>query len=122
MNREEELSRGQWLTSPTNRYSLFMQNDGNLALYFYNVRQALWTTNTTDVGDRLVMRSDGDLCVYDARNTTVWRSNTADKGASRLVVLDDGNLIVQSLENKNVLWTSNSSQSINFVYYFNLDY
>ncbi|MEZ4680683.1 MAG: hypothetical protein R2932_41360 [Caldilineaceae bacterium] len=89
----EELRSGQWLTTADGRYSLVMQDDGNLVLY-HTYKEALWASWTVGTGaDRLVMQGDGNLVLYTSDYRPVWATYTFAAN-SVLSLQNDGNLVV----------------------------
>ena len=88
----QSLSRGQSLTSSNARYTLVMQNDGNLVLY-RNTGGVVFATNAP--GDSAVMQSDGNFVVYSGSMPT-WSTLTGGNPNAYLVVQDDGNLVIYS--------------------------
>jgi cell wall-associated NlpC family hydrolase len=86
------LNPGDYLSSPSGAYTLWMQSDGNLVEYAPGNRP-LWASYTAgNNGAFLVNQSDGNLVIY-APSTWIWASNTAGRGAANLVVQDDGNVV-----------------------------
>lgn len=51
-----------------------MQPDGNLVLYKDN--QALWNTQTSTSGSRVVLQTDGNMVVYSSGNVPQWATYT----------------------------------------------
>lgn len=88
----EQLVAGQTLTSPGGRFSLVMQDDGNL-VEIESGRGPVWASGTS--GDNVTsLDATGDLVVRRTGLGAVqWTSRTADPGG-RLVVQDDGNLVI----------------------------
>ncbi|WAS96580.1 lectin [Nannocystis punicea] len=93
------------ITSANGRYSLIMQNDGNLVIY--NQGSAIWATNTAGTdGETAVMQTDGNFVLYRVNGTPLWASNTAGRPVSYVIMQDDGNLVVyQTL----ATWASNTA-------------
>ena len=76
----QQLNQNQYISSPSGRYRLYMQNDGNLVLYevFKGNLYPAWASNTAGSGAvRAVMQSDGNFVLYTANNRAVWATNTA---------------------------------------------
>jgi hypothetical protein len=97
------LSFGQSIKSCDGRFTLIMQTDGNLVLYFNGV--ALWATDTNGCGDHAVMQGDGNFVVYAASNAPCWSSNTANNPGAFLTLQNDGNLVIY---NGPAIWSSNT--------------
>ena len=71
----QSLSGGQSLVNGS--YTLAMQTDGNLVLY-YGSSQALWQSHTYGhSGAWVAMQGDGNLVVYAPGNVPLWQSGTA---------------------------------------------
>lgn len=123
-----DLAAGEAVASPSGRYQLMLQRDGNLVLYdsvgqfgpdfwmassaLLAVPLALWSSNSSGVSDpRLVMRSDGDLVLYGrvgTRTQAVWNSRTGGNLGALLQVCDVGTARVR-LPGGRVLWTAGTS-------------
>jgi hypothetical protein len=88
-----ELVQGGFMTSHDERFTLSMQTDGNLVLYFGT--EALWGSGTTN-GMTAVMQSDGNLGIYDRSNMGVWGSGTNNDPGAWLAVQTDGNMVLYS--------------------------
>jgi hypothetical protein len=75
----EALVQGQSLSSCDGRFTLAMQTDGNLVLY-YNGFGALWASGTgpdfgRDAGYIAVMQRDGNFVLYDANHQPLYTSS-----------------------------------------------
>jgi hypothetical protein len=106
LNANEQLLQNQFLRSADGRFTLYMQGDGNLVVYFYN--QALWASNTCcDASiDRCIMQGDGNLVLYDVNNSPRWSSGTWGFPGSLLVMQSDGNLVIY--QGSTPRWASNT--------------
>jgi GH25 family lysozyme M1 (1,4-beta-N-acetylmuramidase) len=94
-------------TSCDGRFSLDMQEDGNLVLY--EKTKALWATGTnTEHGYRMIMQTDGNFVLYDIHDKAVWATHTNGHDGSYLAVQDDGNLVVYE-PGGHVGWASHTS-------------
>jgi hypothetical protein len=103
-----ELVQGGFVTSHDGRFTLSMQTDGNLVLYFET--QALWESGTT-TGMTARMQSDGNLAVYDRSNTSLWGSGTNNNPGAWLAVQVDGNLVIHAPPapaGDTALWATNT--------------
>lgn len=86
------LDGGDYLRSTGDRYTLVMQDDGNLVVYTAG-SNALWNSRTFgNPGAYAAMQADGNLVVYSAAGKALW--GAAGKGPSNLVMQSDGNLVV----------------------------
>ena len=99
------LNPGQTMLSPDGRFTLGMQGDGNLVLYFAG--SALWATATFGSGNYATFQTDGNLVVYSAANAPLWGSGTAGNWAARFQMQNDGNMVIMS-DADVVLWASNT--------------
>jgi len=106
MGSGESMHRGDRRVSANGRYTLDLQQNGNLVLYEQppgTARFPIWASNTHS-GTRLIMQGDGNLVLYDPGNRAVWASGTDGwGGGSELVVQDDGNLVVYR-SGSNAVW------------------
>lgn len=87
------LTSGDRLLSPSLRYSLVMQLDGNLVLYDNSTTPAtaLWGSGTFVAGSTATINSTGRLRVFSPTGTELWASGAAQaSGQYVLEVLDSG--------------------------------
>jgi hypothetical protein len=82
---ETNLVKNQYLSTRSGLYTLVMQSDGNVVLYFnppgYPTRTGNYSIGRgfatgTHNGDHLRMQMDGQLALYTASNTWAWWSDT----------------------------------------------
>jgi formylglycine-generating enzyme required for sulfatase activity len=116
----DRLLADQKLVSPNREYTLIMQRDGNLVLYFNPTRHATWASNTYGRTKTpcLIMQEDGNLVIYDNPDDTtpdhaLWASNTYGRsGDPCLKMQDDGNAVVykspEDTSPSNAIWASNT--------------
>jgi len=102
------LLDGSALVSPSGRYRLILQSDGNLVLYWEG--QPLWNSATRgDAPDHLIMQNDGNLVIYQGLNV-LWDSKSGGGVRSNgyyLSLQNDGNAVVYSPANRPI-WTTNT--------------
>ncbi len=99
------LRTGQSLVSANGLYTLTLQPDGNLVLYYQQT--LLWASDTVGTGaNHLRMGRDGNLVLSGSGSAMVWSSNTSGKGAANLVLQDDGNLVIYTLRKKTPVWST----------------
>jgi len=105
----QKLSVGQALRSPSGRFRLKMQEDGNLVIYLAERAQPMWATNTNGTGSQnyLIMQKDGNLVLYAKDGTALWAAGTEGQGGKRLLMQDDGNLVIYATGERAV-WASGS--------------
>jgi len=89
------LASGACLESPSGRYMLLMQSDGNLFIYDRSAGQVTWTANTYGhPGGFASLQSDGNFVVYDVNGVGIWSSGTYGTFSERLDMSDDGRIII----------------------------
>lgn len=117
----QTLRPGQSLYSENGKYSLWMQTDGNVVLYYghdpddpnFAPNDAHWATHTgpgqfTPSG--LIMQTDGNLVLYDTSNQARWASGTSNHPGAYLTMQYDGNAVVYpaGAVTDNALWATNT--------------
>lgn len=106
---ETRLMPMEYLRSPDYRYTLVMQNDGNLVLYSAKEHRPLWSSKTyNNLGAYAIVQNDGNLVVYTSLHQAVWSSKTNGAGASTLKMQDDGNLVMYKA-NGAATWSSKTN-------------
>lgn len=103
LNKGESLSKGETLISENDRFTLELQLDGDLALKF-GLLPVLWTTGTSNQGERLVMQNDGKLVLLDKNNRVLFSTSKAGK---YLQIKNDGNLVLLDDLNE-IVWSTNT--------------
>jgi hypothetical protein len=94
---ETQLQKGQFLSTRSGLYSLVMQDDGNVVMYFNTpngTRASQFSTNTSN-GDHLRMQQDGNLALYKSNGTWAWTSGTGGGmtfSGRKLVLYETGRL------------------------------
>ena len=93
---EQKLYQNQSIYSPSRKYVLIQQSDGNLVLYLNGTGRATWHTNTaTGSGNYAVLQSDGNFVVYDQNGTALWGAGSnRDNFQGILIVTDDGKITI----------------------------
>jgi hypothetical protein len=90
---DQGLGIDQARTSCDGRFTLIMQSDNNLVLYWNGVG-ALWSTGTVGTGANLaVMQGDGNFVLYSPSRAE-FNSGTQGNPGAYLAVQNDGNLVV----------------------------
>ena len=104
----QELFDGSALVSPSGRYRMVLQSDGNLVLYWEG--QPLWNSGTRgDAPDHLEMQNDGNLVLYQGLDV-LWDSRSgggARSSAYYLNLQNDGSAVIYSPADKPI-WTTNT--------------
>jgi peptidoglycan hydrolase-like protein with peptidoglycan-binding domain len=108
LQADQELFDGSALVSPSGRYRLVLQSDGNLVLYWEG--HPLWNTGTRgDAPDHLVMQNDGNLVLYQGLDV-LWDSKSGGgerSSAYYLILQNDGSAVIDSPAGKPI-WTTNT--------------
>ena len=96
----------QKLTSQDGRFTLTLEQDGNLVLRFG--AGVLWSTGTaTGEAFWFRMAPTGELLLYGPSLNAVWTTGTSSAGAW-LELRNDGNLVLLNSSGTTVLWQSNT--------------
>jgi hypothetical protein len=86
------LVPGQQITSPSGRYWLLLQYDGDVMVWSRDGRLLFFTGSRGTA--RLILQADGNLVGYRSDGSVAWASGTWRDGPSRLDVQDDGNVVL----------------------------
>lgn len=99
---------GARLESPSTRYQLNYQLDGNLVLY--GPSGPVWDSKTagSSVG-QVAMNTGGNLIVYDAAGRVAWVSGTDGNPGASLSVNENGTVTL--VHNGTVIWTGGTPQA-----------
>jgi hypothetical protein len=91
------LVMGRSFSSCDGRFTLWMQEDGNLVLYWAG-HGSIWASNTSGSSGRLAtMQTDGNFVVYDGNFATApWSSGSFNHPNSVFEITNDGNLVVRT--------------------------
>lgn len=101
----QRLNVGDELTSPSGRFILVMQGDGNLVEYDLVGNRAVWWSGTYGTGAAfLAMQADRNLVLYTAAGKPVWWTGTSGAGTGTLDLQDDGNLVLYADNGSGPLW------------------
>jgi hypothetical protein len=105
------LAPGGSYWSPSRKYHLEMQTDGNLVIYTAGGKaiRATMTLGTRAATSFQFQRSDGNLVAY-GNSGAVWSPYTQNKGGSFLVMQDDGNLVLYNYS-FGAIWASEMRNS-----------
>src|SRR4051794_20216305 len=99
----ERLNIDDKLASPNDRFTLWMQADGNLVLYDGTpaVETAYWATNTEWLATQnrpthVDMQADAHFVMYDPSMVARWGSGTWGPAFVQpyIMLRDDGNLVI----------------------------
>jgi hypothetical protein len=107
---------GVKLHSPDGRFTLWLQNDGNLVLY--QDTTPLWSTGTsatspTSGAEWLSNQNDGNLVLYNngvvtSSSQALFNTGTSGNGQSTLILQNDGNLVLYRNSDGAATWASNT--------------
>jgi len=100
---DQRLYPDQSLYSPSGRFRLIYQLDGNLVLY--DGGSPIWASNTFGSPGFAIMQLDGNFVVYDAGGTPVWDSGTVGNGGAYVALQDDGDLVVYRSDGAAAWWS-----------------
>jgi hypothetical protein len=92
----QRLESGQAIFSPSGRYRLELQGDGNLVLShaFLGRPTAIWASNTWGrTATHATLQHDGNFVLYNG-SQPLWASNTAGRSGAHLDLQNDGNLVL----------------------------
>jgi hypothetical protein len=95
----QTLAPGASITSPSGRYSLNMQTDGNLVLR--TSTRVVWNAGTLTPNSHLDLAANGTLSIVNPGGTAIWTSGVT--GATELAVTDGG--LLELLRGSAVIWT-----------------
>jgi len=102
----QALIVGASLHSASGRYSLVMQEDGNLALYGQSGN--LWHTATNgNPSAHAVLQGDGNFVIYGPVGQVYWHAATNGHPGAVLVLQDDGNLVIY--QGSTAIWNSGTA-------------
>ncbi|MDY6836008.1 MAG: lectin [Chloroflexota bacterium] len=105
----QELLRGERLVSHNGKYSLVMQDDGNLVLYDGN-GTALWNSGTQNIAiQKCVMQPDGNLILYRYDGVAAWSSGTNGKPGANLIIQNDGNVVIYYEPKPEAIWATGTN-------------
>lgn len=92
----EVLLGNEAISSCNDRFTLWMQGDGNVVLYENATGRPLWNSRTVGTVDPvLVMQTDGNFVLYDGAGTPAWHASTHGNPGATMRVTDTGNLLIQ---------------------------
>jgi hypothetical protein len=99
----EKLLPGEHLLSENEKYTLVMQNDGNLVLYPIGSSDAVWYSGTHGHQvDWAVLQEDGNFVIY-GEGRALWHSHTHGNPGAYLVLQDDRSVVIYNPEGR-PLW------------------
>lgn len=109
LSDDQWLRPGQYLRSADFRYTLFMQNDGNLVLWAPGKR-VIWSSNTGGRSgvDGLLQQGDANLVLY--AHGAIWSTGLGGPGPHKLLLQNDGNLVVYG--SNGGIWSTGTANKI----------
>ena len=107
LNANGTLLKDDYLLSPSGRYQLVLQDDGNLVIYDLNAgHKAVWSSGTNGRAVNFaVMQTDGNFVIYGFPGP-VWATGTNGKGNCFITMQDDGNLVIYEVNAP--VWATNT--------------
>jgi len=113
----QRLLRGQELVSPSGRFHLVMQADGNLVIYDGAPGQnPIWATGTWNQTDQrrpthADMQTDGNFVLYNDANQPAWAAGVVGSTFINpyLEMQDDGNLVIYH-NGRTPIWASGTAR------------
>jgi RHS repeat-associated protein len=103
------IRTGQSLTSSNRRYTLLLQQDGDLVLTRNADGAKIWSTGTSGrPANRLLLQGDGNLVLAPDTGSATWTSGTGGSAATWLLLRDDGNLTLL-MSSRLVVWQTNTT-------------
>jgi exopolysaccharide biosynthesis protein len=103
---------GTHMRSTDGRFTLWMQNDGNLVVYQAGAGPK-WSTRTWgQPGAFAVMQHDGNFVVYSSARRPLWHSGTYGTNARTASLQNDGNLVLRSSDSRTV-WSRTGGRTAN---------
>lgn len=101
------IHAGEYLRSPDWRYTLVMQEDGNLVVYYVDRYTPIWNSRTwNNSGAYAVLQNDGNFVVYNSAARPLWNTFTYTQGASVIKMQSDGNLVTYRNSDNGFTWNS----------------
>jgi hypothetical protein len=104
----QALQVNESLVSPNGRFSLVLQQDGNLVLYEQEAGPVWASATDGREVSTATMQEDGNLVLYVPTGEPVWASDTNGNSGASLVLQDDGNLVIYGADGTPV-WATDTS-------------
>jgi hypothetical protein len=105
LNPGNSLGVNESITSDDGRFTLIMQGDGNLVLYYNKDGRALWATGTDGhTISQAIMQGDGNFVLYGPEGA-IWNAGTYGNPGAWLIVQNDGNVVVYNIDS-HPLWNT----------------
>jgi lysophospholipase L1-like esterase len=97
------------LISCDGRFELYLQDDGNLVIYFGST--PLWSTGTVGhIPSEVTLLADGNFVLYDINGQVLWQSKTAGLLGQEINMQNDGNLVLYNgtAASASPVWATNT--------------
>jgi lysophospholipase L1-like esterase len=91
------------------RFELYLQDDGNMILYFGNT--ILWTSSSQGHTPAVAtLLADGNFAIFDPQGTILWQTHSAGLLGQSLFLQNDGNLVIYTAVSatSTPVWASNT--------------
>jgi len=87
----ENLKRGTFVSSPSQKYQIGLNEDGDFVLQDTSNKKTIWNANVRGSATA-TMQSDGNFVLRNNANKLIWTTHTSNNPGARLVVDDGGRL------------------------------
>ena len=109
LGSDQKLWKNNKLISDNGRYTLVLNDDGNLVVYKGH-NKPLWVSNTAGKDAKYAkMQPDGNFVIYTYKNKVLWHTNTHGNKGAYLVMQNDGNVVIYSKSGK-AIWNSSTME------------
>ena len=104
-----------YLQSPNGLYRLYLQNDGNLAIYNtsdWSNTPSLWTgiwdtqSSCSNASSVRLLIENGSAVIYNNNSTLLWTTDTGGSNGTKLVLQNDSNLVLYNDDRSQSYWSS----------------
>ena len=108
----DRFEKGDVLSSPNGCFSLALQEDGNLVLYYTGTSDSAWSSRTAGRAVKFGgMNPDGIFILRGYNGEIIWRAprnNNSAVPGSNFVLQNDGNIVIYPPGSKKSAWSSGS--------------
>lgn len=110
LNSDDSLKVGESITSQNDLFTLVLQGDGNLVLY-WSGGPAIWGAGTEGKSvAQAIMQGDGNFVMYGPQGEYVWDTATDNHPGAFLIVQNDGNVVIYD-QGGNYLWDTGTNNT-----------
>jgi hypothetical protein len=112
LDSDDRFEKGDVLSSPNGCFSLALQEDGNLVMYYTGTSESAWSSRTAGRAVKYgAMRKDGIFVLRGYNNEVVWRAPVSNELAvpgTNFVLQNDGNIVMYIPGASRSVWSSGS--------------